>query len=54
MLRDEILLWPHIIILPLRDSQGRNIHLLFTPDAMTADDWRRLRVWLRFFSDSRS
>ena len=53
MLCDEILLWPQLIVLPVRTADGYKTQLLFTPDAMTADDWRRLRVWLRFWSDKR-
>lgn len=48
ILCDEILLWPQIILLPARMARGDKQYLVFTPDAMEADDWRRLRVWLRF------
>lgn len=45
---DEILFWPHIIVLPVRSALGVKSYLVLTPDAMEADDWRRLRVWLRY------
>lgn len=50
---DEILFWPQIIVLPVRKSSGVKNYLIFTPDAMELDDWRRLRVWLRFVVDKR-
>jgi len=43
---DEILLWPQIVVLPARIASGEKKYLVLTPDAMEADDWRRLRVFL--------
>jgi hypothetical protein len=43
---DEILFWPQIIILPVRSGEGMKSYLVLTSDAMEADDWRRLRVFL--------
>lgn len=45
---DEILLWAGIIILPVRETlTGRKHRIIALPDSMAAEDWRRLRVWLR-------
>lgn len=45
---DEILLWPAVIILPVREIQsGRKRRILVLPDSVRKEDWRRLRVWLR-------
>lgn len=44
----EILVWPSVIVLPLREKQSRRIHrIVVLKDTVNADDWRRLRVWLR-------
>jgi hypothetical protein len=44
----EILLWAGVIILPVRETlSGRKHHIVALPDSMKAEDWRRLRVWLR-------
>lgn len=48
---DEILLWTHLIVLPVSTASGEKKYLILTPDAMEVDDWRRLRVWLRFCAD---
>lgn len=45
---DEVLLWSGVIILPVREIlSGRKHRILILRDSVTADDWRRLRVWLR-------
>ena len=45
---EDILLWAGVIILPLRETlSGRKHRLVVLSDSMSADDWRRLRVWLR-------
>jgi hypothetical protein len=45
---DEILLWDAVIVLPVRDvlTRRRN-RIVALSDSMSAEDWRRLRVWLR-------
>ncbi len=43
---DEILLWSQLIVLPVRTASSIKKYLVLTPDAMEADDWRRLRVFL--------
>lgn len=45
---DEILLWPAVIILPLREIDSRKKHrIVILKDSVKKDDWRRLRVWLK-------
>jgi hypothetical protein len=45
---NDILLWAGVIIVPLRETlSGRKHRLVMLSDSMSADDWRRLRVWLR-------
>ncbi len=45
---DEILLWDAVIILPVREVLTQRKHrIVVLSDAMSPDDWRRLRVWLR-------
>jgi len=44
----EILLWAGVIVLHLKDiTSGRKHTIIVLPDSVKADDWRRLRVWLR-------
>ena len=44
----EILLWAGVIILPVREVlSGCKHYIVALPDSMKAEDWRRLRVWLR-------
>ncbi|RZA09210.1 MAG: hypothetical protein EOO68_01070 [Moraxellaceae bacterium] len=45
---DDVLLWSWVIILPVKEPATGNKHrIVLLPDSMTADEWRRLRVWLR-------
>ena len=45
---DEILVWSQLIIVPVREiMSGRKHRIIALPDSMKAEDWRRLRVWLR-------
>jgi hypothetical protein len=45
---DEMLLWSGVIILPVRDIlSGKRHRMVALQDSMNAEDWRRLRVWLR-------
>ena len=45
---DEILLWDGVIIVPVREILTRRKHrIVALSDSMSAEDWRRLRVWLR-------
>lgn len=45
---DEILLWDAVIVLPVREVLTKRKHrIVALSDSMSADDWRRLRVWLR-------
>ena len=45
---NEILVWTYLIVLPVAEPlSGRKYRLLALPDSMAAEDWRRLRVWLR-------
>lgn len=45
---DEILLWDAVIVLPVREILTKRPHrIVALSDAMSAEDWRRLRVWLR-------
>jgi hypothetical protein len=45
---DEILLWDAVIVLPVREILTRRTHrIVALSDSMSAEDWRRLRVWLR-------
>ena len=47
-LYDDVLIWASVIILPMREtSTGRKHRIVALSDSMSADDWRRLRVWLR-------
>lgn len=47
-LYDDILVWVGVIILPMREtSTGRKHRIVALSDSMNANDWRRLRVWLR-------
>lgn len=47
-LRGELLLWPWLIVINGRDLYGRRLRLVLARDSATADDWRRLKVALRF------
>ena len=45
---EEILLWDAVIILPVKERLTQRKHrIVALPDSMSAEDWRRLRVWLR-------
>lgn len=45
---DEILLWGVVIVLPVREVLTKHKHrIVALSDSMSAEDWRRLRVWLR-------
>ena len=45
---DEILLWDAVIVLPVREVLTKRKHrIVALSDSMSAEDWRRLRVWLR-------
>ncbi len=45
---DEILLWGAVIVLPVREVLTKRKHrIVALSDSMSAEDWRRLRVWLR-------
>ncbi len=45
---DEILLWDAVIVLPVREILTKRKHrIVALSDSMSAEDWRRLRVWLR-------
>jgi hypothetical protein len=47
-LADEVLCWPWLIILPLRETVGGKIRrVLIFGDALNRDDNARLRRWLR-------
>jgi hypothetical protein len=47
-LYDDVLVWAGVIILPMREtSTGQKHRIVALSDSMNADDWRRLRVWLR-------
>lgn len=47
-LHDEILLWDAVIVLPVREILTQRKHrVVALSDSMSAEDWRRLRVWLR-------
>lgn len=47
-LYDDALVWAGVIILPLREISTEKKHrIVALVDSMNADDWRRLRVWLR-------
>lgn len=45
---DEILLWDRVIVLPVREILTKRKHrIVALSDSVSAEDWRRLRVWLR-------
>jgi len=45
---EEILLWDSVIVLPVREILTKRKHrIVALSDSMSAEDWRRLRVWLR-------
>ncbi len=45
---EEILLWGSVIVLPVREISTKRKHrIVALSDSMSAEDWRRLRVWLR-------
>ena len=45
---DEILVWAGVIIVPVREiASGEKHRIIALPDSMDAEEWRRLRVWLR-------
>ncbi len=45
---DEILLWDVVIVLPVREILTQRKHrIVALSDSMSAEDWRRLRMWLR-------
>ena len=45
---DDVLLWSWVIILPLKENiSGKKHYFVLLQDSVSADDWRRLRVWLR-------
>jgi toxin CptA len=44
---------PYLTVLNLRQSGTRSArHVLLLPDSLNADDFRKLRVWLRWKEDS--
>lgn len=44
----DVLLWQWVIIITVREiTSGKKHYLIGLQDSMEADDWRRLRVWLR-------
>ncbi|UZJ45877.1 hypothetical protein OOT55_07450 [Marinimicrobium sp. C6131] len=44
----EWLIWPWLQLVRFREVDGRAVHtLVILPDSASADDRRRLRVWLR-------
>jgi len=45
---EEILLWDAVMVLPVREVlTKRKYRIVALSDSMSAEDWRRLRVWLR-------
>lgn len=45
---DEILLWPAVIILPMKEIEsGKKHRIVIFQDSVKKEEWRRLRVWLR-------
>jgi hypothetical protein len=45
---EEILLWDSVIVLSVREILTKRKHrIVALSDSMSAEDWRRLRVWLR-------
>nr|WP_111640387.1 protein YgfX [Marinimicrobium alkaliphilum] len=42
----EVLLWPWLVIVPLKRADGQRCTLVWWPDSAPAEDQRRLRVWL--------
>lgn len=48
VLEGEVLLWPRLIILPLKEiPSGAKRYLVALPDSLSKNDWRRLSVWLK-------
>jgi len=44
----DIVLWGHLVLLPLQETaSGRRHFIIALEDSMTAEEWRRLRVWLK-------
>lgn len=44
----DILVWTALVMVPVEDTlSGQKHRLVALPDSMSAEDWRRLRVWLR-------
>lgn len=41
---------PWLTVLLLRSSDGRRLSLTLLPDALAEDDFRRLRLWLRWIA----
>ena len=45
----ETVVFPFLVALHLRDANnGRRLYTLLMPDQMKAEDYRRVRVWLRW------
>lgn len=45
---EEILLWDAVMVLPVQEILTKRKHrIVALSDSMSAEDWRRLRVWLR-------
>ncbi|HWV14016.1 MAG TPA: protein YgfX [Cellvibrio sp.] len=48
ILNEKLLLWPWLIVIPLRESLSyRQHYFIALPDSMSQAEWRRLSVWLR-------
>jgi hypothetical protein len=48
VLSGAVIVWPQLIVLPFREQHRRwRKTLVLLPDSASADDRRRLRVWLR-------
>ena len=44
----ELVVWAQLVIVPVKETlSGRKHRIIALPDSMKAEDWRRLRVWLR-------
>lgn len=44
----ESTVMPWLVILLLRSTNGQRISLVLLPDAVASEDFRRLRLWLRW------
>ncbi|WP_176491080.1 MULTISPECIES: protein YgfX [Microbulbifer] len=47
-LSGELVLWPWLIVINGRDQGGQHRRLVLARDSVTAEDWRRLQVALRY------